>query len=253
MDTLPVSVIILAHQSNTRLQMAIQSVHWATEILVIWTDPHTLPKISGNQDQLKILTSPQNVHDFAHIRNIALKEAMFEWIFFLDSDEVFDEKCLSELQSVIENPLVNGAKILRKDIFLQKEMQYGEVRNVSIIRLMRQPKAKYERTVHEVATVQGHVAQTKIIVYHFAHCSISDFLNKVVLYIQLEKQERLKTHQRFSFWELIVFPVAKFFQNFVLRAGFLDGWRGFIYAMLMSIHSYGVRALLFELKHEKST
>jgi hypothetical protein len=253
MNTLPVSAIILAHQSNLRLHTAIQSVQWAAEILVIWTDPDTIPKIEGNHHQLKILTAPEAVQDFAHIRNMALREAMYEWIFFLDSDEVFDEKCLPELQSVIENPLVNGAKIFRRDIFLQKEMRYGEVRNVSIVRLMRQPKAKYERAVHEVAAVQGHIAQTNIIVYHFAHSSVSDFLSKVVRYIQLEKIERNKTHQKFSFWEMIIFPLAKFFQNFILRGGFLDGWRGLIYATMMSVHSYGVRAVLYEQQYEKNT
>lgn len=245
MNTLPLSVIILGHQVGARLDAAIASVNWAAEVLVIWSGttelfPRQVPSA------VRIISAGSKVHDFAALRNQALQEAGYDWVFFLDSDEVFNEKTLRQLRSVIENPLIDGATIHRQDVFLQQELHHGEVGHVSILRLVRKQKAKYERKVHEHVVVKGHVARTSIQIYHFSHCSVADFLSKVIFYIQLEQIERAQFQQKFQLWEMLFFPPAKFIQNYFFRLGFLDGWRGMIYATMMSIHSFGVRASLYE-------
>src|SRR5260221_8795537 len=245
MNTLPISVVILAREIDPRLKAAIASVQWAAEILVMWSGVEEINQDSGLDGTVVVFLGDQ-ISDFAEARNKALNEAAHDWIFFLDSDEVFDEKGLPELQKVIENPLIEGATVHRHDVFLQKEMKHGEVSAVSILRIVRKQKAKFERAVHEVAVVKGQVARTRITLYHFSHRSIEDFLAKVVLYVQLEKLERAKINQKFRLSEMLVFPPAKFIQNYFFRLGFLDGWRGLIYATLMSIHSFGVRASLYE-------
>lgn len=245
MNSLPISVIVLAHQADQRFDAAIASVNWAAEIIVIWTGTRE-GRPNVKLANLQILFFDQRVSDFAHLRNAALQEAQHDWVFFLDSDEVFDQSSLTQLQKVITNPLIDGASIHRRDIFLQKEMKHGEVGQVSILRLVKRKKAQFERKVHEVAVVTGEVAQTNIRVYHFSHRSISDFLQKVIFYIQLEKIERQTYHQKFRLHEMLIYPPAKFLQNYFFRLGFLDGWRGLIYATMMSVHSFGVRAAVFE-------
>ena len=46
--------------------------------------------------------------------------------------------------------------------------------------------------------------------------------------------------------------VAKFVSNYWLKAGFLDGWRGLIYAVVMSIHSLAVRVFIYEQQQKNS-
>jgi hypothetical protein len=245
MQTLPVTVVILAHRVDSRLLAAINSVVWANDICLVWTGAESsidLPKI----EQLRLLKIFNPVSDFASIRNWALKSAIFEWVFFLDSDEVFDSAGIEEIAKVISNPLIDGATVTRRDVFLKQEVKYGEVGATKVIRLVHQHKAEFERRVHEYAVVKGHVASSKIVLYHFAHCSIADFLEKVIKYVQIEQVERTANHQKFRLSELLIFPVAKFCQNYFFRLGFLDGWRGLVYAYVMSVHSFAVRALLYE-------
>ena len=44
------------------------------------------------------------------------------------------------------------------------------------------------------------------------------------------------------YFQLMFFPFAKFIQNYFLRLGVLDGMEGFIHALMMSGHSFLVRA-----------
>ena len=247
MQLLPVTVIILAHRIDSRLDAAIESVSWADDICLVWAGsgvPTNLP--SG--EHIRVMNFSAKVDDFARTRNLALKSAIHEWVFFLDSDEVFNPSGVEEVKKVIANPLIDGATVSRYDIFLKREIKYGEVGRVKAIRLVRQHKAEFERRVHEYAVVKSHVASTQIVLYHFAHCSISDFLDKVIYYVQIEQTERIAQKQKFHLYEMLVFPLAKFCQNYFFRLGLLDGWRGLIYAAVMSIHSFAVRALLYE-KH----
>ena len=59
-------------------------------------------------------------------------------------------------------------------------------------------------------------------------------------------QEFYEQGKRVTFQEWLK-PPAKFIQNYFFRLGFLDGTAGFVQAILMSFHSFLVRAKLFML------
>ena len=52
--------------------------------------------------------------------------------------------------------------------------------------------------------------------------------------------------------QMIVYPIGKFINNFILELGFLDGWRGLIYAFIMSLHSLWVRVYWYEKAYVKN-
>jgi hypothetical protein len=128
-------------------------------------------------------------------------------------------------------------------------MNWGEVRNVWVTRLLKKEKTHWLRPVHEIVEVEGRSVHSSLTISHFSHNSISSFWTKVISYAQLEAELRHKEGRQTSVGELLIWPAAKFGLNFWLKGGFLDGWRGLIYATLMSVHSFSVRAMLYEKNH----
>ncbi len=223
--SLPITAIILAHKQDEKLQAAVDSVYWAEEVKVVFIE--------------------EEIKDFSAVRNEALKRANMDWIFFLDSDEV----CISkpeEIAQVLSKNTVDGIYFKRRDIFLGQEMKWGEVRNMQLLRLFNKSKGKFVRPVHEVVEVKGKTITSHLLIHHSAHDSISTFLKKVTTYAQIEAELRRKQKQNFSLVQLLLWPTGKFFFNYVIQLGFLDGWRGLIYSFMMSIHSFAVRAFLYE-------
>jgi hypothetical protein len=51
---------------------------------------------------------------------------------------------------------------------------------------------------------------------------------------------------------IIFYPFGKFILNYFLKLGFLDGAPGFVYAFMMSFHSFLVRGKLYTLNHAKN-
>ena len=112
----------------------------------------------------------------------------------------------------------------------------------------------WQRPVHECLEKKTIIFKSKIIIKHFAHSSIYEFLNTIKNYAWLEANYRLKKQKRMIslpktvYLELIFYPVGKFILNYFIKLGLLDGWRGLAYAVIMSLHSLFVRIFLYELQ-----
>jgi hypothetical protein len=240
-----ITVVILAHRNDELLAQTVKSVEWASEICVVWTGlVQDSPTHFGKHVSILSFTGP--VTNFAEVRNYALCQVKTKWVLFLDSDEVLSNQAQPELEKIVTENTYAGIELWRKDIFLGKEMKWGEVHHVSIPRFFQTEKVKYTRAVHEVPEIKGKVGVSQIVIFHFAHDSITQFWSKVTKYINIEAEERFRHGQRISLWQMILWPVGKFIYNYLYKLGFLDGWRGLIYATIMSVHSFSVRASLYE-------
>lgn len=245
--SLPITAIILAHQQNQKFSNALDSVKWAEKILIVWSsnkkiDPTLLP------ENAEVIETTFPIFHFADVRNMAAHHAKSEWLFFLDSDEVLTPDSVAVIEQILAEPDIDAAYVKRKDFFLGKEIKWGEMRNVKVLRLIRRQFSHFSRAVHEIVEIHENLVESQIVIHHYAHDSISSFLTKVIFYMQIEARYRQEQKIKTRIYQLFVYPPGKFLQNFILRLGFLDGWRGFIYALMMSIHSFGVRALIYEQK-----
>lgn len=197
------------------------------------------------QPSLSIITIGQGrtqpIEDFSAVRNAELQSATSDWVLFLDSDEKISDADFEKLKQIISQTTAAGLYLRRSDIFYGKQLHYGEWGNTKILRAMKCTAARYQGKVHEVPIISGKTEQTDIVIQHYSHPSISQFITKVSRYAELAAKESNPSMLRTTL-ETVVYPDAKFFLNYFVRLGFLDGWRGLAYATMMSLHSFFVRA-----------
>src|SRR5258708_7151707 len=65
----------------------------------------------------------------------------------------------------------------------------------------------------------------------------SNFAQHINFYSTIHAQENKKTKSANIFY-IITYPLGKFFVNYFLKLGFLDGVEGFVMAIFMSLHSF---------------
>ncbi len=221
-------IILCSEADQKKAEICLASMPWADEKIVYHT--------------FKV------VREFAALRNKLLSSAKNDWVFFLDADErlVADE---GEVRRVLEVAVSKGnvaVSFLRQDIFLGKMLKWGEVAHVRLPRLMLKEKVKFFRSVHELPECEGSVLKSELVIQHDSQESVAHFFSKVGGYSLLEAESRSKAEKLSFFTQLLFYPVGKFIFNYGVRLGFLDGWRGFIYATLMSFHSFFVRVFQYE-------
>lgn len=186
----------------------------------------------------KVLFYPQQMKNFAAARNWAMDQAANDWVLFLDSDE----QLIGDITQLVEmsNDSCLGYSIKRLDFFHGQQLRFGEVGSIWVPRLINRRRVRFVGRVHEQTNLP--LSRLRFVqVRHTPHLSVSSFLTKINDYSTLAVDD-FSESKLTTFLKLLVFPSSKFFTNYVLKLGFLDGWRGLVYAIVMSIHSLAVRA-----------
>lgn len=256
-----ISVIILTRNEEKNILDCLETVSWADEIIIL--DDNSTDRtveIAENQKlkNLKVLSQTLN-EDFSKQRNYALSHATNDWALFIDADERVTSELRREINDFIieekAKPVFNGMFIKRKDVMWGKLLEHGETGNIKLLRLARKKSGVWYGKVHERWLIEGDTDTFQNPLLHYPHGTISEFLSEINFYTTLRAKELLGKGEKASVLKILFYPKAKFIQNYIFRLGFLDGLEGLVQAILMSFHSFLVRAKLWtylDKKQQKS-
>ncbi len=129
-----ISAVILTKNEEKNIQRCIKSLQWCEEIIIIddYSIDNTLSKVKG----CKVFKRKLN-GNFAAQRNFGLSKAKGDWVLFIDADEVVTKELQKEIVTRIKYSERNGFYVKRKDIFLGRELNYGETGNTKLLRLSK--------------------------------------------------------------------------------------------------------------------
>ncbi len=246
-----ISAVVLTKNEEYNILQCLNSLNWCDEIIII--DDHstdkTLKLVEGlNNKKIRIFTHLLQ-ENFSNQRNFALDKARFEWVLFIDADEIISESLQYEIANAINTSLENisGYYIRRVDSMWGKKIRFGEPSSVKLLRLARKSRGKWIGRVHEEWKVQGKISQMKNYLIHNPHPDIETFLKEISFYTDLRASELFLKKKRSGLKYIIAYPIFKFIYNYFIKLGFLDGVPGLIVAVIMSFHSFLVRGKLWKL------
>lgn len=231
--------VVLAKNEEKNIRKCLSSLSFCDEILVIddYSSDKTV-KIAKKQGA-KIYIRKLN-KDFASQRNFALDKAKGKWVLFVDADEVVGDQLKREIIQIVNNPFIkeNGFYIKRVDYFLGKEIKYGEMGNMYLLRLARKGAGVWKRNVHEFWDVKGRKGKLISPLYHFSHNSLFEFIEDINFLSTLHSLANEKEGKEANLFKIVFFPFFHFIKNYILKGGYKDGTYGFVVAFLMSFHSF---------------
>jgi len=240
-----VTGIILTKNEEHAIARAIKSISFCDEILVI--DDYSNDETVSISEKLGAKVYQNRLEsDFASQRNFAMSKASNEWILFVDADEVIPVKLSVEISEAVKNKSINGYYLKRADYLMGRLLEHGETASVSLVRLVRGKKAVWHRQVHEYCEISGATGSLVTPLKHYPHKNLRAFFDKLNFYTSIEAKLRLSGKSQFSWFELLVYPPAKFIQNYFIKRGFLDSFPGLVMAYFMSLHSLFVRIKLYK-------
>jgi glycosyltransferase involved in cell wall biosynthesis len=246
-----ISVIILTKNEEKNILDCLETVAWADEIIILddFSEDRTVEiALSQKLKNLKILKRAL-AEDFGKQRNYALSYAKNEWVLFIDADERVTPALRQEINDFIieekTKALINGMYLLRKDVLWGKLLKHGETGRIKLLRMARKNSGVWHGRVHEQWLVEGETDTFENFLVHYPHGTISEFLAEINFYTTIRAKELFDKGEKSSISKIIFYPKIKFLQNYILRLGFLDGLEGLVQAILMSFHSFLVRAKLW--------
>ncbi len=231
----PLSVTIITLNEEEHIRNALQSVSWAEEKIVV--DSGSTDKTVEIAKNLGAQVIYNPWPGYGQQKNFAQKHAAHDWILNIDADEVVSPELSQEIQSVLAQMNhgrlnASGFSFPRKTYYLGRWIQHGGWYPNHLVRLANRNDAEWtEPSVHEELKVTGTVVSLLQPLHHFAFSSIQDQILTNLRFSRLGSQDLKQIGQGPSISRLILKPIGKFIETYIIKGGFLDGLPGFIIAI----------------------
>jgi glycosyltransferase involved in cell wall biosynthesis len=246
-----VSAVIITRNEERNIVDALATLQFADQIVVADT---------GSTDKTIEYAKRQGaeVHNirfdgYGAAKNKALEFCKCEWVLFIDADERISTQLAREIKDTLQSGNnFDGYEICRLSYFLEKPIKHSGWFPDYVLRLFKNGKGKYnERLVHENLNVIGHIGRLKGLIYHHSYLTLEQYLEKMNLYSTLNAEEMCNSGKKYRFADLIFRPPATFLRMYIVQAGYLDGMRGFVLAILSSFHVFTKYAKLRGLSKKR--
>lgn len=250
---LKLTAIILTKNEEKNIVDCLQSLDFCDEKILVDDESEDRTAEIAEKLGAKVFKNPLR-DDFANQRNFGMEKTEGEWILFVDPDEKVSKKLAEEIKekiSGVEGTNILGFYIKREDFMWGKQLNFGEVGNIKLLRLIKRQSGRWEGKVHERFKIKGRTVELQNPLFHYPHQSLNEFLKEINYYTSIRAEELYSKGIKSYWWSISLYPKAKFFLNYFLRRGFKDGIPGLIYAALMSFHSFLVRGKLWLLWQKK--
>jgi glycosyltransferase involved in cell wall biosynthesis len=175
---------------------------------------------------------------FAAQKNFGIARATGDFILSLDADEQVEPALRDEIRAVLAAPdACAGYRLARRNIMWGRWIRHGRLYPDWQLRLFRRGRGRFvERAVHESVEVDGPVGRLRTPLLHRSYRDVGDFLRRADRYSTLAAEEWVRSGRRFRASALVTAPLGRFLSMYVLHRGFLDGWRGFLLAVLYAYY-----------------
>lgn len=268
----PLSILIPAKNERANLAACLESCRFADEVVVVDSGSTDGTRDIAAQFGATVVDFKWN-GEFPKKKNWALANVPWrhDWVFILDADERITPALADELRAIVAQPSpeVSGYYVNRRFWFLDGWLMHCGYYPSWNLRFFRHRLGRYEQfqgvsdtrsgdnEVHEHVILDGKAGHLRGEMEHYAFPTVDVWVEK---------------HNRYSNWEARLLaagddeasaavefldpalarkrrlkllaarlpfrPLLRFIYHYIVRAGFLDGYRGYIFCRLMATYEF---------------
>lgn len=243
-----ISAVILSKDSEGLIPDCLKSVKFCDEIIVVDADSKDKTLEIAKNFGAKIIRSEPN--DYANSRNLGLKNASFDWVLYIDTDERVTPELAKNIKKAVTNPNFSAYKLKRKNFYFGNyEWPYIE----KLERLFRKENLKgWYGKIHESPQLSGKIGSLDGYLTHYTHRDLSSMVKKTMEWSKIEAELRFKAnHPAMSWWRFPRVMITAFLNSYVKQKGFKAGIVGLVESMYQSFSIFITYVRLWELQRKK--
>lgn len=244
------SVIIHTLNEVEQIEECLRSVEWADEIYLIdsLSTDGTVERVRERIPRVRI--EEREYLGAASTKNYAIDRAAHDWIFVIDADERVTPELRDELLLTLEGPLnVWAYSVGRRNFMLGKEVRFSGLQRDRVTRLFHRQHARYpNKRVHADLVVDGATVDLRHKMLHFYIRSFDHMIAKMTRYANWSAAQMFIDGKRTGAYDIFAHTAGKFFRDYIVNLGFLDGARGLISVGMHVYYTFWKYAKLWELR-----
>ena len=226
-----ISAVVITFNEADHIAACLQSLAFCDELLVV--DSRSS---DGTPDIASAAGARVISRDWPGYRSqkeFAVRAASHDWVLCLDADERVTPELRREIEDLRRGGFAGlaGASMRWRMSYLGGRLRFGTQPGRWLLRLFDRRLGGWRGyQVHEHVKVAGKVARLRGKLKHRPYRSYEHQLEKYGHYSTLMASELAAAGQCGSALRIMFSPWWCFVRGYIIKLGFLDGWRGLVFA-----------------------
>ncbi len=230
-----VSACIITYNEADRIEACLRSVSFCDELLVV--DCHSSDDTRARAAALGARVIERDWPGYRSQKQFAVEAARHDWVLCLDADERVSAPLRAELEALRAGGFAGAAgwSVPRITDYFGRFLRHGNAYPDRLVRLFDRRRGGWSGyEIHENTRVSGRIALLHGHLEHYAYRSLGYHLARMQRYADLMAQAMYDAGRRCGLAPVLLNAQWRFVRGYLLRLGFLDGWRGLVFALIES-------------------
>lgn len=232
-----ITACIYTKNNERTVEAALKSVRFADEVILL--DSGSTDRTLEIGRQLADRVEHRSWTGFCDQLNHIPTLATHEWILVVDADECVSAEGAREILAAIGSP--DGAvafNLPRQTLYMGRWLRHGEFFPDLTLRLYKKGCGTYVGEPHARLVPTGTVRDLREPLSHDMQRHLGDQLDTMRRYSESQAREMAARGIKSARMRSLIHPLQRFIKGYVFKAGFLDGWPGFVAAATASFHVF---------------
>jgi glycosyltransferase involved in cell wall biosynthesis len=224
---------IITYNEADRIDACLRSLSFCDEIVVV--DSHSTDTTRQIAGSLNARVIERDWPGYRSQKQFAVEAASNDWVLCLDADERVTSQLREEIEALRARGFAEhaGWSVPRITDYFGQFLRHGNAYPDRLIRLFDRRRGGWiGEEIHENTRVTGSVGRLHGHLEHFSYRSLSDHHTRMARYADLMARALYARGKRCGLSKVLFNPAWRFFRGYVLRLGFLDGWRGMVFHLV---------------------
>lgn len=245
------SAVIITLNEERNIGRCLQSVQGVADDVVV-VDSMSTDKTAEICAEYGVNFITRKWEGYSTTKNFANAQAKYDWILSLDADEALSDELKASIIEAKKGEM-KTYRFSRLTNYCGQWIKHGGWYPDYKLRIFDRRKAQWEGSIHENLVLQGStpVETLKGDLLHYSFYTIDGHIAQADKFARLKAQQMYDKGKGFSPLKAAFAPAWKFFQQYFLKLGFLDGYYGLVIAKI-SAQSVGMRYVILKELQAKS-
>lgn len=253
MNKISISAVIITLNEAHNIVRTLESLAWCDEIVIV---------DSGSNDDTVALCEARGCRvvyhpfsGFGEQKQFAVRLAAHQWVLSVDADEVISAELKNEIIEIFDQGEIAcaGFYLPRTLVFMGRVFRYGNENKHAFLRLFNREYGGFTNAqIHEGVKLNGKTMTLRGAMLHYSYRDIGHYFSKFNQYTSMAAKELYAKGKTTSRVMIVLRLPITFFQTYILKANFLNGFPGFVWSLFCGIYPSVKYLKLYEL-HAKSS
>ena len=244
-----ISVLIHTLDEVDQIEACLRSVEWADEIYLLdsFSQDGTVELVE--REFPAVIIEQRKSLGSAAQKNYGMTRVSNDWVLVVDADERVTPRLRDEIMAILDSPARWAYRVPRRNYILGRRVRFSGLQRDAVIRLFHRDHARYpNRRVHADLLVDGEVGKLSHPLDHNYVRSFEHMARKTIRYAVWGAAQLYRDGVRPTLSDLTFRPTWRFFRDWILNLGILDGYRGLVVCSMHAHYTFLKYAKLWEYR-----